>query len=164
LRQQAVADRGGLNWPDTLDGLRRGEELRCQWCYGASGVGQLFVTMHEALGSSPGTGYLATAQAAGECTFNYGDVRRNPVQCHGLAGSAELFLELYRATREPRWLHRAYDFARRMMAYRTATPEGDLWQADDPGVSSPDFLYGAAGTGHCFLRLLAPLSLTRPML
>ena len=179
LRRQAVPDRGGLNWPDTLDGLEHGEDLRCQWCYGASGVGLFFAKAHEALGpggaggpdgsgaTGDAAGYLATAEAAGEATFAYGDVRRNAVQCHGLAGNAELFLELYRVaepTRKRLWLDRAHDFAQRMFAYRTRTPAGDVWQADDPGCFSPDFMYGAAGTGHFFLRLWRPDLITRPLL
>lgn len=164
LRRQAVPDRGGLNWPDTLDGRERGEDLRCQWCYGASGVGLFFAKAHEALGTGAAAEYLATAEAAGETTFQYGDVRRNAVQCHGLAGNAELFLELYRITRRPLWLDRAHDFARRAFAYRTRTPEGDVWQADDAGYHSPDFLYGAAGTGHFFLRLWRPDEVRRALL
>ena len=39
--------------------------------------------------------------------FAYGDVRRNPSQCHGLAGNGELFVELYRLTGDARWRHRA---------------------------------------------------------
>jgi lantibiotic modifying enzyme len=164
LRRQATPDRGGLNWPDTLDGRERGEELRCQWCYGAPGVGLFFAKAYEALGSGGPAEYLATAEAAGETTFQYGDVRRNAVQCHGLAGNAELLLELYRATRRQLWLDRAHDFATRAFAYRLAAPEGDVWQADDPGYASPDFLFGAAGTGHFFLRLWRPDQLTRPLL
>jgi hypothetical protein len=34
--------------------------------------------------------------------------------------------------------------------------EGDVWPADAPGLSSPDLMCGAAGVGHCFLRVLAP--------
>jgi hypothetical protein len=86
-------------------------------------------------------------------------VRRNPGQCHGLAGSADLFLQLHRLTRDPVWRARAEDFARRALAYRAATPAGDAWPADDadqPGLYSPDFGWGAAGVGHFFLRVLAP--------
>ncbi|MGH2371728.1 MAG: lanthionine synthetase LanC family protein, partial [Chloroflexota bacterium] len=161
LLRQAKPDRGGLNWPDTLDGLQHGEDLRCQWCYGASGVGLFFVKAYQALHTPD---YLATAEAAGETTFQYGDVRRNPSQCHGLAGNAELFLELYRATHKPLWLTRAHDFATRALAYRSVTPEGETWQADDPGYASPDFFFGASGTGHFFLRLWQPDQVTRPLL
>ncbi|MAG37687.1 MAG: hypothetical protein CL878_15740 [Dehalococcoidia bacterium] len=164
LERQARPDRGGLNWPDTMDGLENGEDLRCQWCYGASGVGLYFAKAYEVLGPEAAPTALATAEAAGETTFQYGDVRRNPVQCHGLAGNAELFLALYSVTGQPRWRERAHDFALRALAYRRTTPEGDVWQADDPGYESPDFLYGAAGTGHFFLRLWRPNEITRPLL
>ncbi|HIG57248.1 MAG TPA: hypothetical protein EYG11_21730 [Candidatus Latescibacteria bacterium] len=33
--------------------------------------------------------------------------RQSPIQCHGLAGNAELFLELYQRTQESLWLERA---------------------------------------------------------
>jgi lantibiotic modifying enzyme len=178
LARQAVPDRGGLNWPDTLDGLRHGEELKCQWCYGASGVGLLFCRAHEALRSrsQPGPqgperreepdrpGYLAIAGAAGETTYAYGDARRNPCLCHGLAGSVELFLELHRLTGEDLWQARAAEFADLMLGYRTEQPDGDVWQSDDPGCSSPDFLYGVAGTGHTFLRLWRPDVIRPPLL
>lgn len=161
LTRQAVPDKGGLNWPDTLNGFSQGEERKCQWCHGASGVGVFYVKAYEALRDHA---FLATARAAGETTFQYGDVRRSPVQCHGLAGNAELFLELYRATHEALWLERAHHFAKLCLGYRRSTPEGEWWQADDPGVSSPDFMMGAAGTGHFFLRLWRPDQLTRPLL
>jgi hypothetical protein len=164
LIRQAVPDRGGLNWPDTLDGLAAGEDLRCQLCHGASGVGLFFVKAHEVLGATGAPEALATARAAGEATYAYGDVRHNAVQCHGLAGNAELFLELYRVTGERLWLERAYEFARLAFAYRRETPQGEEWQADDPGCYSPDFLYGAGGTGHFFLRLWRPHDVTHPLL
>jgi hypothetical protein len=112
----------------------------------------------------PGAGdYLAIAEAAGEATFRYGDVRRNASQCHGLAGNGELFIDLYLATRQARWLERAHDFATRAFAYRTTVPEGDVWQADDPGFSGPEYLFGASGTGHFFLRLWRPDLITGPL-
>ncbi len=165
LQRQARPDHGGLNWPDTLDGLEHGEQLRCQWCNGAPGVGIFFVKAAEVLepqGSSGG--YLATAAAAGEATYQYGDVRHNAVQCHGLAGNGELLLDLYRLTGQARWRERAHELARQAFAYRVQTPEGEVWQADDPGYYSPDFMLGAAGTGHFFLRLWQPEVLTRPVL
>jgi len=163
LLRQAVPDKGGLNWPDTLDGFERGEERRCQWCRGASGIALFFTKAHEALGSGE-RDYLGTAVAAGECTYAYGDARRNPCQCHGLAGGAELFLELHRLTQDTLWLDRAAEFARLMLGFRTEASQGDQWQSDDAGCASPDFLYGVSGTGHTFLRLWRPDLLTRPLL
>jgi hypothetical protein len=148
----------GSNWPRFAD-----EEAlsRCQWCHGALGVGLFYAKAYEVIGDPA---YLRTAEAAGECTFACGDVRRNPSQRHGLAGNVELFVELHRLTGAPRWRERAHDFARRALAYRTAGPEGDAWQGDEPGVASPAFMDGAAGTGHFFLRLLDPAGVAMPLL
>ncbi len=150
LIDQARPDHGGLNWAQTLD---EPELQRCQLCDGSPGIGLFFARAYEALGEPT---YLDVAAAAGQATYAYGDVRHNAGQCHGLAGNGELLLELYRLTREPVWLARAGEFARQALAYRTAGAEGDIWQADEPGYSSPEFLNGAAGTGHFFLRLADP--------
>jgi lantibiotic modifying enzyme len=152
LLDQAQPDRGGLNWAQTL-----GEAalLRCQLCDGSPGIGLFFAKAAEVLDDPA---FLETAKAAAEATYAYGDVRHNASQCHGLSGNAGLFLELFRITREPLWLDRAYDFARRSFAYRTSHPEGETWAADDAegGYVSPEFLSGASGTGHFFLRLWKP--------
>jgi hypothetical protein len=97
--------------------------------------------------------FLTSAEAAGEATYAYGDGRANPTYCHGLAGSAELLIERYRVTGNTTWLARAGGFAQRMLAYRMASPEGEVWPSDAPPESAPDFLCGAAGVGHVFLRL-----------
>ena len=41
------------------------------------------------------------------------------------------------------------------------TPKGDVWQSDDPGCHSPDFLYGVSGTGHVLLRMWRPDAVPR---
>jgi hypothetical protein len=64
------------------------------------------------------------------------------------------------------WRERALDFARQALAYRASTAEGDAWPADDPeqpGLYSPDFGWGGAGVGHCFLRVLAPDRVGMPL-
>ena len=161
LRRQARRDKGGLNWPDTVDGFDRGEERRCQWCYGASGVGLFFAKAAATLGD---TSYRDLAVAAGESTYVYGDVRHNPSLCHGLAGSADLFLDLHQLTDDAVWRDRAVEFARLIVRYRHPSPEGDLWQSDDPDCHSPDYLYGVSGTGHFFLRLWRPELIRRPLM
>jgi lantibiotic modifying enzyme len=160
LTRHAETDRGGLNWRHFLDrrpGDRTGE---CQWCHGSPGVGLFFARAADVLGDD---GLLAIATSAGETTFAYGDVRANPSQCHGLAGNAELFLDLHRLTGESRWRERGLDFARRAQTYRRRTPDGDVWQGDDPRSFSPDFLCGAAGSGHLYLRLLDPQRVVPPL-
>ena len=153
LRREGHAEKGGLNWPDTRGGFESGEPHKCQWCNGASGDG-LFLTKAYSLLGDAELGRLA--RAAGEATYGFGDVRRNPCLCHGLAGNASLFLDLYAATGDALWADRAAEFARVIAGYRQRTPEGDVWQSDDPGCHSPDFLYGVSGTGHFLLRLWRP--------
>ena len=157
LRRHEVEDRGGLNWPRTpgepqQDGTAQDDATqRCAWCHGAAGVGRFWTEAYAALREPS---FLETAIAAAECTYAYGDYRSAAIQCHGLSGNGELFLELFRLTRDQRWLDRAAEFARLCMAYRLRTPEGDAWQTDVPGNTSPDYVYGGAGPGHFFLRLL----------
>ena len=174
LVREARADRGGVNWLPlagaTTDLDRswkpvpvRARLKRCQWCTGAPGIGLFFAKAHEVLGAAT---CLQTARAAGEATYTYGDGRKNPTYCHGLAGNTELLIELYRITGEPIWLNRAHEFADRMLGYRRTGPEGDVWPGDDPAApdsEAADFLCGAAGVGHVFLRLLDPVSV-RPAL
>ena len=108
--------------------------------------------------------YLDLARQAGEATYGYGDFRSNYTVCTGLAGSGGLFLELYAATAEVRWKERAYEFARKCIAYRESTPDGDAWPTDARGLYSADFEYGAAGVGHFLLRLLADGKLADPLM
>ena len=160
LLRQARPDRPagrGRNWPYAIGG--GGDLARCQWCAGAPGIGYFFARAYRALGEPA---YLAAAEGAAATTLAYGDWRRNPSQCHGLAGSAEVLLELYRATAEPRWLEAAHDVARAAMGYRTVTPEEESWPADEPGSASPAFFTGATGVGHFFLRLQSPDRLRVP--
>ena len=149
LAREATPSLGGVNWPPIPGGH---ELMRCQWCHGSPGVGLTYVKAYE-MTREPDC--LETAKAAAETTFAFGDKIGNPSQCHGLSGNAQIFLELYRVTEEPMWLDRATEFARHAMAYRTEDADGDQWQADEPGLYSPDFMCGAAGTGHFFLQLCA---------
>jgi len=123
LVRHAVPDHEGLNWESEPLEATQGR-LRCQWCRGAAGVGLCLASCSEVLGEPR---YLTAAEAAGETTYGYGDVRANPSLCHGLGGNAALFLALHRATRRTLWLERAHAFAARALTYRTATPAGDVW-------------------------------------
>ncbi len=132
-----------------------------QWCNGAPGVGLFYTKAYEIL-KDPS--YLEIAKKAAQTTLAYGDWRKNPSQCHGLAGNGELFIELYLVTMDDSWLNRAIEFARRCFSYRQVNSEVHIWQADEAGLESPDFMCGAAGTGHFFLRLLEPGRLRIPLL
>lgn len=158
LEGAAVPDRGGLNW-------NRGPALepasRCQWCHGAPGIGLFFLSAHAALKEAK---FLALAEQAAVTTAAYGDCRGNPCQCHGLSGNGELFVELFRTTGASRWQAEAQRFAELAMAYRSVDAGGERWQADEPGHWSPDFMCGAAGAGHFFLRIAQEGRLLLPMM
>jgi len=132
-----------------------------QWCNGAPGVGLFFIKAYEVFQEVE---YLEIAKQAGETALAYGDWRKNPTQCHGLAGNAELFIELHRVTQDDVWFDRAVDFGKRAFVYRQKGADGDYWQADEPGLDSPDFMCGVAGTGHFYLRLFAPEMVRMPLM
>ncbi len=161
LDKHAKPDQEG-NWGIEFDtvGETAGMDIG-QWCNGAPGVGLFYCKAYDLL-KEPA--YLEVAKKAGETAFAYGDWRKNPTQCHGLAGNAELFIELYRVTQDTLWIKRAGDFGNRAFAYRQKSDKGDIWQADEPGHNSPDFMCGAAGTGHFFLRLYEPDKLSMPFM
>lgn len=123
---------------------------RCQWSHGAPGIGLTYLAAHRVFGDAS---YLATAIAAAEATFGYGDYRANYTQCTGLAGSGELLLETYRTTGDTKWKARALNFAHQCLNYRETTPVGDAWPTDGKGLYSADFDYGASGVGHFLLRV-----------
>lgn len=134
---------------------------RFQWCHGAPGIGLFAVRAYEAVGD--GT-LLDLALRSGESTYQAGDCRENPSQCHGLAGNGETLIELARVTGDQRWIQRAREFGRLATAYREDTPGGPRWRGDEPGNYSPDFMLGAAGAGHFFLRLARAEHVPMPLM
>ena len=158
LARHAIPDKGGLNWSVVLGGTGLD---RCQWSHGAPGIGLVFLKAYELL-KEPAC--YEVARKCGETTYAYGDFRHNVTQCIGLSGCGELFIELYRVSQEERWLGRAHEFAEMALGYREALPEGDAWPTDEPGLFSPDYMYGAAGAGHYFLRLWKPGKIQMPLM
>jgi len=158
LVRHAVPDKGGVNWPPLLG---RTELDRCQWSHGAPGIGLVFVKAYEVLNEPS---YYEIAQKCGETTYAYGDARNNATQCIGLSGCGELFLELFRVQQETRWLRRAEKFAELAMGYKESLPEGDAWPTDEPGLFTADYMYGAAGIGHYFLRVWKPNEIAMPLM
>jgi hypothetical protein len=134
---------------------------RCQWSHGAPGIGLVFLKAAQLLDVPA---YREVARKAGETTYAYGDFRDNITQCIGLSGCGELFVELYRDSGDDTWLTRAHEFADLCMGYRAELPEGDAWPTDEPGLYSADFMYGAAGMGHYFLRLQQPQEVSMPFM
>ncbi|MFD0894649.1 hypothetical protein KBB96_05480 [Luteolibacter ambystomatis] len=158
LVRHAIPDHGGLNWS-----IKLGEKelVRCQHSHGASGIGVVFAKASAAIGDFD---LLEIAAKAGEAAYQYGDFRNNPTLCTGLAGSGELFVELFKFTGDEMWWDRAKEFSRLAIGYKASLPEGDCWPTDTAGLYSADYAYGASGTGHFFLRTLRPLEFEMPLL
>ena len=156
--QHALPDRGGLNWSPRLGDS---ELNRCQWSHGSPGIGLVFLLAYELL---KGPSYYEIALQCGTTTIAYGDFRNNVTQCIGLSGCGELFVELYRVTQDTSWLENANVFAEMAIGYREELPEGDAWPTDEPGLYSADYMYGAAGVGHYFLRLWKPGEISMPLM
>ena len=51
--------------------------------------------------------YLERAIAAGDVVWQRGLLRKGYGLCHGAAGNAYVFLDLYKMTNDLKWLHRA---------------------------------------------------------
>jgi len=48
------------------------------------------------------------------------------------------------------------EFVDLIASHRHDTADGERWQADEPGLYSPELVYGSSGVGHFLLRLIDP--------
>ena len=143
-----LRDGRGLHWPSVIGGTPGG----AYWCHGAGGIGTFLVRAAE-------SGCVADASVlAHRAGLTVAAATRwlNPTQCHGLAGSIELLLDLYRATGDASWLEQARAFGTLMAAFAIEGGGGLVWPSEAPGAFAPDYLTGYAGVATCLLRLAAP--------
>ncbi len=134
---------------------------RVQWCHGAPGIGLFAARAAEIFEDHD---LRRFAERCAQATLAAGDIRNNPSQCHGLAGNAELFIELARVTGNDSWLAHARAFGNQALTYREAHDGEVRWMGDEPGNYSPDFMLGSAGLGHFFLRLARPAEVQMPLM
>ncbi len=121
------------------------------WCNGSSGVGTALVRAYLLTGQRR---YLNAAVAAAQAGF-IERWRSSPVQCHGLAGDAELLLDLAACTGDEGYRAQARAAAAALWL-RRRNDSGNLTFADDTGgATSAAFGTGMAGVGSFFLRLAA---------
>ena len=134
---------------------------RVQWCHGAPGIGLFAARAAEILDDDD---LRRLAERCASATLAAGNVRNNPSQCHGLAGNAELFIELARVGGNESWMSHARDFGDAAIAYREERDGEVRWPGDEPGNYSPDFMLGSSGLGHFFLRLARPEEVQMPLM
>lgn len=158
LQSNAVDTGHGVGWPSHLEDV---ESPKFQWCHGAPGIGLFFSRTHEITDDGSCREW---ALRCGESTYSAGDIRRNPSQCHGLAGNGELFIELARMTGDGQWTVKARQFGVLAAEYGEGDPLNRRWRSDEPSQFSPDFMLGASGLGHFFLRLARSNEVHMPLM
>ena len=159
LPQAAVVD-GAAYWPaspaDAGDSSEAG--YWPSWCNGSSGMGTAFLRAHLATGQAA---FRAAAEAAAKAGLRE-RWRSSTVQCHGLAGDAELLLDLALLPARPLdpgdpHRHAALEAAEALLLQRRtpAAGPGTVFADDSGATVSAGFGTGLAGTGAFLLRLVA---------
>jgi hypothetical protein len=157
---------GAAYWPASPDDAGDSSEAGYwpSWCNGSSGMGTAFLRAHLVTGDPT---FRVAAEAAAKAGLRE-RWRSSAGQCHGLAGDAELLLDLAALpggqlpSGNP-YRRAALDAAEALLLQRrtaagTAGPQGAAGPtifADDSGATvSAGFGTGVAGTGAFLLRLV----------
>jgi lantibiotic modifying enzyme len=151
---------GAAYWPASPDDAGDSSEAGYwpSWCNGSSGMGTAFLRAHLATGNP---GFRVAAEAAAKAGLRE-RWRSSSVQCHGLAGDAELLLDLM--TLPARYVEpgdpcrrAALEATEALLLQRRSPASGTgTVFADDSGATiSAGFGTGLAGTGAFLLRLVA---------
>uniref|UniRef100_A0A672GY88 LanC-like protein 3 n=1 Tax=Salarias fasciatus TaxID=181472 RepID=A0A672GY88_SALFA len=91
------------NWPAELGAIIERENELVHWCHGAPGTPTYLINKKPQ--------YLDTCIRCGELVWQKGLLKKGPGICHGVAGSAYVFLLLYRLTGNSKYIYRAQRFA-----------------------------------------------------
>jgi hypothetical protein len=155
----AVAIDGAAYWPASPEHAGESSEAGYwpSWCNGSTGIGTAFLRAHLYTGE---TGFRLAADAAALAGLRE-RWRSSAVQCHGLAGDAELLLDLMALpAREPEpgdpYRRAVLEAAEALLLQRrTPVTGGTVFADDSGGTISAGFGTGLAGTGAFLLRLVA---------
>ena len=160
LLPQAVAVDGAAYWPASPDDADDSSEAGYwpSWCNGSTGIGTAFLRAHLTTGEA---GFRVAAEAAALAGLRE-RWRSSAVQCHGLAGDAELLLDLMTLPARPLepgdpYRQAALDAAEALLLQRRtpSTGSGTVFSDDSGATISAGFGTGLAGTGAFLLRLVA---------
>eukprot|EP00731_Ephydatia_muelleri_P022800 Em0015g383a len=94
------------NFPGSLESA--GTDKLVHWCHGAAGVVHMFAHAYRVFGDRK---YLDAAMDCEEVVWDRGILRKGYGLCHGVAGNALTFLQLFRLTTRPEYFNRAVKFA-----------------------------------------------------
>ncbi|XP_032779596.2 glutathione S-transferase LANCL1 [Daphnia magna] len=97
------------NFPSSLDSER---DRLVQWCHGAPGFIHCFIAAAKVYNSDL---YLSAAKQCADVTWERGILTKGVGLCHGISGNALAILHLYKHTKDPVYLYRAYKFSEIVM-------------------------------------------------
>lgn len=136
------------NFPSSLG--RESDKL-IHWCHGAPSMTMLFTLAYKIFGNED---YQKTALECGEVIWKRGLLKKGCGICHGTAGNAYSFLNLYQETKDVKYLYRACKFAEWCFDY-------EAHQTKNP--DRPFSLFeGSAGTIYFLIDLQNPLQAKFP--
>lgn len=118
------------------------------WCYGASGVGLLFLHLSRVRADPDSE---AIALRAGN-TAAFAGRYAGPGLCHGLGGSIEYLLDLHHHTGNPVWLDHASELQQLLHAYRRESSEGLGYPSTRETKNDSSYMLGDAGLVGTMLR------------
>ena len=121
------------------------------WCYGASGVGLLYLHLHQ-LGIDDDALDMANRAAR---TAAFAGRHAQPGLCHGLNGSIEFLLDVYRHTQEPRLLTQTWELQRLLHAYQHRTRFGLGYPPTTMSPSDNSYMLGDAGVVSTLIRQMS---------
>ncbi|WP_213451655.1 type 2 lanthipeptide synthetase LanM family protein [Rhizomonospora bruguierae] len=164
--ERAVRDDTAGTWPDLRDQARGGGGVPLvAWCHGAAGIGlsRFAVLDHPGLSDlhAGAADDLAVAERAVWRNLVSTDADAQPMlvglgtdaPCHGTLGNLELPLTLARRRGDDEAVRRCLTLAQTVA--RDGLQRG--WRTGVPGVEDiPGLMYGLAGIGYQFLRLVDP--------
>lgn len=122
--------------------------IRPYWLRGASGIGAAAIRFHSLL-ERPF--YLEVARRAAMGTMSFFAV--SPGQFEGLSGIGEFMLDMYRATRDERFLINAIGIGDSVLNYVIPRGAGVAFPGRNLNRIATDFGYGTAGVAEFLWRL-----------
>ncbi|CAL8087348.1 unnamed protein product [Calicophoron daubneyi] len=140
------------NWPSSL-GESCGRDVLVHWCHGATGAVPLMLSAYELWHEEI---FLKKALKAGDAIWARGLLHKGCGICHGSAGSGYALLDLYRFTKDTKYLYRASKFSEWCT---------DCFQNRKRVPDRPYSLFeGLAGTLYFLVEILDPLAARFPLL
>lgn len=99
---------------NTASSVGRERDLLVHWCHGAPGVVAMYTQGYKVFNDQK---YLDAALISGDIIWNRGLVYKGYGICHGIAGNAYAFLNLFKYTHNLKHLYRALKFAEVCLDY-----------------------------------------------